>query len=192
MRATRPARSYAPSENGVVVPPLTDFDDPERFPNIALIALPKPQQKILDRVEMFRRARSSFDALEHVLRWLAFAWGVARTGNPLHENYGIPSAGMLETVCAAEDFELTPGLESRASCPEAIWGSAIHWRGFFEKTGEGKVPFGRYVIGHAYPIMEPAARTPAAAGGAERGAAAARGGRTRGGKSAARGRRRGR
>ena len=148
--------AYAPYENGVVSRPLSEFDDAERYPNIALIALPVPQQRMLARVETFRRSRSSLDALEHVLRWLAYAWGVARTGNPLHENYGLPSACMLETICAAEDFDLTPGLESRASCPEAIWGAAIHWHDYFGKTGERKVPFGRYSIDHEYPILEPA------------------------------------
>ena len=156
--AQPPGPAYPPLDNGVVVGPLLDYDDPERYPNIALIALPKPQERLLARVEAFRRSRPSFDALEHVLRWLAFAWGVARTGNPLHENYGIPSAGMLEAVCAAEDFELTPGLESRASCPEAIWASALHWSDYFGKTGERRIPFGRYVIGHAYPILEPPTR----------------------------------
>ena len=166
--AQPPGPAFAPNENGVVTVPLSAFDDPERYPNIALIALPKPQERIMARLDAFRRSRSSLDALEHVLRWLAFAWGVARSGNPLHENYGLPSAGMLETVCAAEDFELTPGLESRASCPEAIWASAIHWHEYFEKTGEGKIPFGRYVIGHRYPIVEPREAPTTAAGGARR------------------------
>jgi hypothetical protein len=147
--------AYSPYENGVVSQRLAEFDDAGRYPNIALIALPVPQQRMLARVEAFRHARSSLDALEHVLRWLAYAWGVARTGNPLHENYGLPSACMLETICAAEDFELTPGLESRASCPEAIWASAIYWHDYFGKTGDRKVPFGRYAIGHEYPILEP-------------------------------------
>jgi hypothetical protein len=192
--AQPPGPAYAPTENGVVGVPLSDFDDPARYPNIALIALPKAQAKILARVELFRRARSTFDALEHVLRWLAFAWGVARTPNPLHENYGIPSAGMLETVCAAEDVELTPGLESRASCPEAIWASALHWRDFFAKTGERRVPFGRYVIGHEYPIVEPEPPTPAPDGGGQEGrtAKASRGAGGRGRKPAGRGRRRAR
>lgn len=56
-------------------------------------------------------------------------------------------------------FELTPGLESRASCPEAIWASALYWHDYFGKAGERKVPFGRYVIGHKYPIVEPNAAT---------------------------------
>lgn len=162
--AQPPGPAFSPHENGVVAAPLSDFDDPGRYPNIALIALPKAQDRLMARVDAFRRSRSTLDALEHVLRWLAFAWGVARTGNPLHENYGIPSAGLLETVCAAENFELTPGLESRASCPEAIWAAAIHWHDFFARTGDRRIPYGRYVIGHEYPILESVPRRPAPSG----------------------------
>jgi hypothetical protein len=146
--------AFSPHENGVVSRPLADFDDVQSYPNIALIALPIPQANIVKRVEDFKRSRATLDALEHVLRWLAFSWGVARTGNPLHENYGLPSACMLETVCAAENFDLTPGLESRASCPEAIWSAAGYWHDYFQKTS-GKVPFGRFWHPHHYPINEP-------------------------------------
>lgn len=146
--------NFSTRENGVVERPLADFDDVGRFPNIALIALPVPQADILKRVHDFRRARSTLDALEHLLRWLAYAWGVARTGNPIHENYGLPSACMLETVCAAENFDLTPGLESRASCPEAIWGAARVWQDYFQQAS-GRVPFGRFWHPHSYPIEEP-------------------------------------
>lgn len=147
------AGPYPPQANGVVEQDLSFVDDPKRFPNIALIAVPVAQEKIERRLERFRHARSTLDALEHVLRWLSFAWGVARTGNPLHESYGLPSACMLETLFAAEDFDLTPGLESRASCPEAIWSAAKHWHEYFRQTG-GRAPMGRFVIGHSYPIDE--------------------------------------
>lgn len=148
------APQFSTRTNGVVVRPLTDFDDPQRFPNIALIALPVAQAEILEKVESFRRSRSTLDALEHVLRWLAFAWGAARTGNPLHENYGLPSACMLETVCSAASFDLTPGLEARASCPEAIWVAALFWQAYYQKL-RGKTPVGRYYAPHEYPIAEP-------------------------------------
>lgn len=152
---TQPAGpEFSTRTNGVVVQPLTDFDDPAQFPNIAVIALPVPQAEVLKSVETFKRSRSTLDALEHVLRWLAFAWGAARTPNPLHENYGLPSACMLETVCAAAKFDLTPGLEARASCPEAIWVSALFWQNYFQ-TFSGDVPTGRYFTPHAYPIVEP-------------------------------------
>jgi hypothetical protein len=154
--------AFSPRENGVVSRPLSDFDDAARYPNIALIALPIPQKKIIDRVEAFRQSRPTLDALEHVLRWLAFLWGVARTGNPLHENYGLPSACMLETVCAAENFDLTPGLESRVSCPEAIWGAALYWQDYFEQSS-GRAPCGRFYHSHNYPIIDPSQTAVAAA-----------------------------
>ena len=142
--------------NGVVESPIGDFKDARRYPNIAVIALPTPQKEILERIEDFKRSRSTLDALEHVLRWLGFCWGSARTGNPLNENYGIPSACMLEIACAAAQFDLTPGLEARASCPEAIWAAAKHWQEYYKKTTEGsRSPKGRYWTPHAYPIFQP-------------------------------------
>jgi len=146
---------FTPRSNGVVERPLADFNDTRRYPNIALLALPVPQQQILDQVELFKKSRSTLDALEHVLRWLAFAWGVARTPNPLHENFGLPSACMLEIVCAAAHLDLTPGLESRASCPEAIWSAARYWHEFY-KEFRGAAPVGRYWHPHMFPIVEPA------------------------------------
>jgi hypothetical protein len=142
---------FPPRENGVVTRPLADFDDTTAFPNIALIAIPVKSKDIDDRLRAFKRSRSTLDALEHVLRWLAFVWGVARTGNPLHENYGIPSACMLETVFSAAGFDLTPGLESRASCPEAIWSGARYWHDYFVKA-IGKRPVGRFDKPHEYGI----------------------------------------
>jgi len=146
--------AFATRTNGVVARPLRDFDDPVRYPNIALIALPVPQAEILKRVESFGKSRSTLDALEHILRWLAFVWGAARTPNPLHENYGLPSACMLETVCAAANFDLTPGLEARASCPEAIWVAARYWQDYYEQF-RGHPPTGRFWTPHEYPIEEP-------------------------------------
>lgn len=150
--------AYPPYDNGLVELPLSDFDDPVLYPNIAIAALPIPQEKMRARVERYRKGRPALDSLEHVLRWLAFAWGVARTGNPLHENFGLPSACMLEMVCAAEDYELTPGLESRASCPEAIWASLLHWHEYYAQTGSKMVPFGHYCTAHEFSILEPEGR----------------------------------
>lgn len=143
----------ATRENGVVSLPLSKFDSFKRYPNVALIALPVAQSLILSKVEQFKQSRSTLDALEHVLRWLAFAWGVARTPNPLHENYGFPSACLLETVFAAARFDLTPGLESRASCPEAIWVAARYWYEYFEEFAEAP-PKGCFSVSHRYPIID--------------------------------------
>jgi hypothetical protein len=150
--------AFPPMDNGVVTCPLESFADAQRYPNIALIALPVPQERILARVETFKRSRGTIDALEHVVRWLAYTWGVARTTNPLNDNYGVPSACMLEVVCAAENYDLTPGLESRASCPEAIWAAAAHWHEYYARVSEGKgkdasrKPIGRYTTRHQYAI----------------------------------------
>ncbi|HKY91198.1 MAG TPA: hypothetical protein VJM11_09160 [Nevskiaceae bacterium] len=145
---------FPPDSNGLVWRPFTDFDDPAQWPNIALLGLPVTQDAVIERVDAFRKARSTLDALEHVLRWLAFAWGVAKTGNPLNDNYGLPSACMLETVCAGAQLDLTPGLEARASCPEAMWIAARFWQDYFRKFHKRAIA-GRYWHAHAYPIWEP-------------------------------------
>lgn len=147
-------REFATRNNGVVSQPLSDFDDPDLYPNIALIAMPVAQQDILDQVQRFKTARSAFDSLEYVLRWLAFSWGAAKTPNPLHENYGLPSACMLDTVCSAARYDLTPGLESRASCPEAIYVAVRYWTTYYKELA-GKAPKGRFFAPHRYDILEP-------------------------------------
>jgi hypothetical protein len=151
--------ALATISNGVVERPLKDFADPARWPNVAVIAVPVPQEQILEKVETFKRSRATLDALEHILRWLAYAWGVARTPNPLSDGIGMPSACMLETACAAANFDLTPGLESRASCPEAIWVAALHWHEYFQSF-TGHKPCGRSCTPHYYPIVEEAAASP--------------------------------
>ena len=59
-----------------------------------------------------------------MLPWLAFLWGVSGSTNPLLSGTGLPSSAFVETVFAMAGFELTPGLSSASSCPEAIWQSA--------------------------------------------------------------------
>ncbi len=144
---------FATQDNGVVTRPLADFDASRLYPNVALIGLPVPQDRILQKIAQFKRSRPTLDALEHVLRWLAFVWGVARTPNPLHDNFGLPSACMLETAFAAAEFDLTPGLESRASCPEAIWVAARYWHQYFQEFAQAR-PKGRYATPHHFPIVE--------------------------------------
>jgi hypothetical protein len=80
------------------------------------------------------------------LRWLAFAWGAGRAGNPLYDGIGIPSAAMLEIVFGAVGFDLTPGLESRASCPEAMWQAAKWWHEYYERENRQGL-IGAYHIG---------------------------------------------
>jgi len=159
-----PPPVYPRRTNGVVERSLNEFASAKRYPNIALIALPIAQAEVLEKVERFKESRSTLDGLEFVLRWLAFCWGAGRPANPLLEGYGMPSACMLEMACAAARFDLTPGLEARIACPEAIWASALHWHEFYRQRQAGRVPLGRYNTSHGYAIFDPddpgVARTP--------------------------------
>lgn len=145
--------------NGVVARPFADFDDPDIYRNVSLIALPVPQRDILIQLERFTKSRPVFDTLEYVLRWLAFVWGAARTTNPLHDNYGLPTACMLDAICSAAGYDLTPGLESRSSCPEAISIAVLHWAEYYTNAGK-PAPVGRYTARHEYDIKEPPHRQP--------------------------------
>lgn len=144
---------FAAERNGVIESPLSDFDDAHKWKNIALIAFPVAQQQVLDQRQGFERGRSYLDVLEHVLRWLAFSWGVARTPNPIFDGFGLPSACMLETLFASAGLDITPGLESRASSPEAIWATAHHWGDYYAQNNQPG-PKGRFFTPHRYDIKQ--------------------------------------
>ena len=152
-------REFPPRTNGIQVRPLARYDDSAEFGNCALLGIPIQAAKVLDQVERLQSQRSTLDCLEHVVRWNAFAWGVAGTPNPLNDNYGIPSAAMLEVAFSAAGLDLTPGLESRASCPEAIWTGARWWQAYY-KERQQQTPVGAYHIGHEFKIEEPTEKSP--------------------------------
>jgi hypothetical protein len=140
-----PARGFgfAPKDNGVQESDLSHYDDPERFPNIALIRFTMrengaktktkgPGEALAKGVEALRRQRTVMDIGAYIVDWLAFAWGVADKGNPLLKGIGVPGAVMVESACSIAGLELTPGLASQASCPEAIWQSVKWWHSFYE------------------------------------------------------------
>jgi hypothetical protein len=139
---------FPPPTNGLQRGRLGQYRDPKPFPNIALLRVPVPQQDTLAALESFQRQRAVLDAVDLIIRWLAFVWGVSRSGNPLLEGYGMPSAAMLEIVCGVVGYDLTPGLESRASCPEAIWQAAKWWHGYYEEQNRLALS-GAFHIGHA-------------------------------------------
>jgi hypothetical protein len=64
------------------------------------------------------------------------------------DGLGMPSAAMVETVTGAAGFDLTPGLESRASCPEAIWQSARWWHEYHAENKEGPITGAFYTAHH--------------------------------------------
>ncbi len=145
---------FPPRSNGIQRHPLRDYDDPSAYANCAVLGFPIPHAKVLTAVDRLSVQRSTLDCLEHVVRWLAFGWGVAGTANPLPDNFGIPSAAMLEVVFSMAGLDLTPGLESRCSCPEAIWTAACWWQDYYAAR-QGPAPAGAYCIDHALAIEEP-------------------------------------
>jgi hypothetical protein len=124
---------FPPPSNAVQQGKLDRYRDPDEYPNVAILGVPVPLKEAMKALERFQTQRSVLDAVELTLRWLAFGWGASRIGNPLLEGHGIPSAAMLEVVFGAAGFDLTPGLESRSSCPEAIWQAAKWWHEYYER-----------------------------------------------------------
>ncbi|HEU4422587.1 MAG TPA: hypothetical protein VFR67_08600, partial [Pilimelia sp.] len=129
------------ASNAVQTGRLGTYADPERYPNIALLRLPVPSEQWqrettrdqISVLERFKKQRSVLDVTELVLQWLAFLWGVGRAANPLLNGYGVPSAAMIEAILNAVGYDVTPALESRASCPEAIWQAAKWWHPYYSE-----------------------------------------------------------
>jgi hypothetical protein len=138
---------FPPPSNGLQTGELRRYRSAESYPNIAILAVPVAQAELMPALKSFQMQRTVLDTTELLLRWLAFTWGVARTPNPLLDGQGIPSAAMLEVVFGAAGFDLTPGLESRSSCPEAIWQAAKWWHEYYTRENRTGLR-GAYCLGH--------------------------------------------
>jgi hypothetical protein len=150
--------------NGVQRCRLRDYDDPEMFPNIGVVRFPAAAETILKNAEMVSRQRSIVDLLALTLPWLAYVLSVGQSGNPLLTGGGIPSAVFVEVVYGMAGVELTPGLSSSTSCPEAIWQAAKWWHPFYEKEAADLAPSADAplsasagVPAGAYSVRQPAA-----------------------------------
>lgn len=126
--------SAVPARNGVEMLKLADYDDPKRYPNVAVIRFASRHDDVHKHIKRLQDDRSVVDLPAMMLRWLSFVWGVAGAANPLNDGTGLPSAAFVETVFAMAGSELTPGLASRSSCPEAIWQSAKWWQEFYKSS----------------------------------------------------------
>ena len=109
--------------------------------------MPVKLKEVLDSLETFKKQRAVLDGVDLMVRWLAYVWGVARSPNPLLDGQGIPSSAMLEIVVGTCGFDLTPGLESRSSCPEAIWQAATWWHEYYKDQDKPGIS-GRYFCPH--------------------------------------------
>jgi hypothetical protein len=146
--------SDVPRMNGVQSCRLEDYDDPVRFPNIAVLHFTDDEGPIRQNIDRVTSQRSVIDLPALMLPWLGYIWSVGQAGNPLVAGYGLPSAGFVETVYGIAGIELTPGLSSASSCPEAIWAAAKWWHQFYEEdTGMGnavhavaRTPSGQFAV----------------------------------------------
>jgi hypothetical protein len=130
--------SEVPRTNGVQSCRLDEYDDPLRFPNIAVLQFTDAVPPIQANIDRVKGQRSVIDLPTLVLPWLGYIWSAGQAGNPLLAGYGLPSAAFVETVYGIAGIELTPGLSSASSCPEAIWAAAKWWHEFYgEETGVG-------------------------------------------------------
>lgn len=135
------------TRNGVTTCPISDYDKPEQFPNIAVINFTKDIDVILENARLIggdpennRPAqRGIVDLPTLMLPWLRYIWIAGNAANPLGEEKGLPSAVFVETVYGMAGIELTPGLASATSCPEAIWQAAKYWHDFYEKAAESTI-----------------------------------------------------
>lgn len=132
------------TRNGVTTCPISDYNKPAQFPNIAVITFTLDANLILQKArliggdpEINRPAqRGIVDLPTLMLPWLRYIWIAGNAANPLSDDKGLPSAVFVETVYGMAGIELTPGLASATSCPEAIWQAAKYWQDFYEEAAE--------------------------------------------------------
>lgn len=147
--------SRVPATNAIVDCDMSDYDDPARWPNIGVVRFANDMSAILKQARLVAQRRTIVDLPGLVLAWLGYTWAVTGRPNPLIDSLGIPCAVFVETSHALAGVELTPGLASAASCPEAIWQAAKWWYEYYEEAptpvkgsrSAGPIsPLGRYAL----------------------------------------------
>jgi hypothetical protein len=138
--------------NGLQAAPLNRYASPAQYPNVALIRVPvrraawqnnhNGQKSILAQ---FADQRSVLDVTSLMLEWLAFVWASGDAGNPLLNGHGIPSAAVIESLLGAAGYDMSPGLDTSASSPEAFWQTAKWWQTYYENMGIEQMVT-RYVV----------------------------------------------
>ncbi|HUL73171.1 MAG TPA: hypothetical protein VLT86_08715 [Vicinamibacterales bacterium] len=128
--------SAVPATNGVETVRFAQVDDPEVFPNAAVLQFASPAGAIVANVRRLMRQRSALDLPTLMLPWLGFIWSAGTRRNPLIEGGAMPSAALVQTAFGMAGIELTPGLASGSNCPEAVWQSALWWHDYYQKTAD--------------------------------------------------------
>jgi hypothetical protein len=140
-------RGSPSATNGIQRGRLESYMDAAQYPNVALLEVPVAIDAARESLDELQSMRTTFDVPELILRWLAYVWGVGAPASPFAEGLGVPGAAVLEAAFAARQFDLTPGLESRSSCPEAIWQTARFWHGFHGRVAK-RAMSGAYSAAH--------------------------------------------
>jgi hypothetical protein len=152
-----------PRTNGVRTCRLEEYDDPARFPNIAILHFSDNERPIHRKIDRVKSQRSVIDLPTLMLPWFGYIWSVGQVANPLLAGQGLPSAAFVETVYGIAGIGLTPGLSSASSCPEAIWAAAKWWHQFHaEETGIGdeahaiaRIPAGHFAVRQPAAVVAP-------------------------------------
>jgi hypothetical protein len=127
------------------------YGDSNFYPNIAVLQFTDDHAAIRDHVARIGQERNIVDLLAQIVAWLGYCWAVGDRGNPLMQAHGIPSATLLERAHGLADIDLSPGLPSASSCPEAIWQAARWWYEAYDREPSSKsdasfTPRGAYLI----------------------------------------------
>jgi hypothetical protein len=133
--ATGDDPSIVPLTNGVQRTSFEEYDDPQAFPNLAVIRFAEPADATVENVWRLATQRSAIDLPAMILPWLGYVWGTGAT-IPLMNQVGLPSAALVETAYGMSGIEVTPGLASGSSCPEAIWQAALWWHDYYRQTAD--------------------------------------------------------
>jgi hypothetical protein len=136
------------------------YGDPSLYPNIAIVQFTDDHAAIREHVARIGQERNIVDLLSQIVAWLGYCWAVGGSGNPLMQGHGIPSATLVERAHGLAGIDLSPGLPSASSCPEAIWQAARWWYEAYdaiESAGKSKQKDGAFSPRGAYLIRQPAA-----------------------------------
>ncbi len=108
------------------------YDDATRYPNVGILQFAADHSAIVDNGVRIGQERNIVDLLAQIVARLGYCWAVNGSANPLLHGHGIPSATLVERAHGLAAIDLSPGLPSASSCPEAIWQAARWWYEAYE------------------------------------------------------------
>lgn len=166
-----PLFGFNPAANGIQGTFLDQYGDPAATPNLAVLRVPVPRSRWRQKatptsiplLEQLAKQRGVIDLQSILTSWLAFVWSTPEGSNPLLDDVGIPAGIAVEALVSAAGYDLCPGLDSRAACPESIWQTARWWHPYYQDQGIPPVR-GAWTIRHRIDV----GKTPGTAAGQDR------------------------